>query len=90
MFNLSVVICLILYSFASAQRNPQQKCDYTFVTESAICSRSNSLREIASEFRPGWKHVKITPYHRGGTFSTAGATLCFYLFTNINISMARL
>lgn len=51
----------------------QPKCAYTFLTESAICSHSNSLAEISQEFRLGWKHIKVVS--STGTFSIEGISV---------------
>lgn len=68
------VLYFCLVSFASAQfqttSNNIQRCEYIFLTESAICGSSNFMREVSREFRPGWKHIKIRAY--SGTFSLAG------------------
>lgn len=79
MYNSSVLLVLFLCSFACAQRNANPKCDYKFVKESAVCTNSNSLKEIANEFRSGWKHIKILPFD-GNTFSIAGRCLSRHPF----------
>lgn len=63
------VLLLIFASIVCGQRQPA-KCAYTFLTESAICGSSNYMRDIAREFQPGWKHIKVFAYT--GAFSLAG------------------
>lgn len=68
------VFLLIFISIVCAQRqtvqNVKPKCAYTFLTESAVCGNTNYLREVALEFRPTWKHIKVVS--STGIFSMAG------------------
>lgn len=65
-------LCVISLAFAQFQTTSTigQRCTYTFLTESAICGNSISMRDVSQEFRPSWKHVKVIAY--AGTFSLAG------------------
>lgn len=59
-----------IYDRSKLPKKP--KCAYTFVSESAICSNTNSMAELASEFRPGWKHINVVS--STGSFSLEGIT----------------
>lgn len=76
------VLLLLCISIAFAQRQPvvnNPKCVYTFLTESAVCGNSNHMQEIAQEFRPGWRHIKVIGFM--GIFSLAGRKCLHLIFT---------